>query len=285
VLLQFGIIAWLLIERFGRRRAEAQSQNLSLEVMHLNRAAEAGALSASFAHDLGQPLVSIALNAERARQLLDADRPEIGKLKEAVFDIKHAQGLAAEIIGRFRRLLGRRSDPDIQETDLNAVIADALTILAPEARQRQAELRVEGHRGPLPVRADPVHLLQVLLNLATNAMDAMGDQPVNLRRIVIRTTLRQASDVEVTVSDTGPGIPEQKLRRIFDTFYTTKEHGTGLGLAIARTIVEAYGGTIWAENRTEGGAEVHFVLPLRAERPVRSPSRPDMKTAEAVTAA
>jgi signal transduction histidine kinase len=285
VLLQSAMITWLLIERFGRRRAEAQSHSRSLEVMHLNRAAEAGALSASFAHDLAQPLVAIALNAKRVRSLLSADRLELDKLKEAATDITHAHGHAAGIINQFRKLLKRRSDHDIQEADLNAVIADALTILAPEAKRRQVVLRVEGHRGPLLVSIDPVHLLQLLLNLATNAMDAMADIPADARRITIRATVGQASSVEVIVTDSGPGIPDHKLRQIFDTFYTTKEHGTGLGLSIARTIVETYGGTIWAENRADGGAAVHFTIPLSTARRVQAHAQSEVKKVKAATAA
>ena len=105
LLLQSAMITWLLVERYRRRRAEPKSRSLSLEVMHLNRGAEAGALSASFAHDLGQPLVSIGLNAERAENLLRRDRPELDKLKEVVVEIMHANDHAAEIIKQFRKFV------------------------------------------------------------------------------------------------------------------------------------------------------------------------------------
>ena len=266
LLVQSAMITWLLVEQFGRRTAETRSRKLSLEVIHLNRAAEAGALSASFAHDLGQPTSSIALNAQRAENLLSEDRPELGKIKEAVVDISRANDHAAAIIKQFRKLLKRRSDSEIQqETDLNAVIADALSILSTEANHRQVVLLAEGHKGPLLVRADPVHLLQLVLNLATNAMDAMADIPPDERRVAIRTALLGHSTVGVAVIDSGPGIPDEKVSDIFETFYTTKEHGTGLGLSIARTIVESYGGKIWAENCAEGGAAFHFTIPLSAD--------------------
>jgi signal transduction histidine kinase len=268
LLIQSAIVLWLLMERYARRRAESRSRGLSLEVMHLNRAAEAGALSASFAHDLSQPLVSIALNAQRAGNLLTADQLELGKLKEAVAHIGRANDHASEIIGQFRKLLKRRSDQDVQEADLNAVIADAVDILSSEADQRHIVLDAKGRHEPLLVRADPVHLLQVVLNLATNAMDAMADNAGDARRISIRTTLHRDSKVEVAVMDSGPGIPEQRLSEIFDTFYTTKEHGTGIGLSIARTIIETYGGKIWAENRAEGGAALRFTIPLVVEKTV-----------------
>ena len=114
----------------------------------------------------------------------------------------------------------------------------------------------------LPVRADKVHVQQVILNLATNAMDAMLEAESTERKLVFQTTLTKASKVEVSISDTGRGIPSDQLGSVFDAFYTTKPAGTGLGLSIARTIVETYGGKIWADNRPEGGAVVRFVLPL-----------------------
>ena len=272
LLVQSAMITWLLVEQFRRRRAETRSRKLSLDVIHLNRAAEAGALSASFAHDLGQPTLAIALNAQRAENLLK-DRPELGKIKEAVVDISRANDHAAAIIKQFRKLLKRRSDPEIQqETDLNAVIADALSILSTEADHRQVGLVAEGHKGPLLVRADPIHVLQVLLNLATNAMDAMADSPSDTRRVAIRTAMYADSKVEVVVSDSGPGIPEQVIGEIFDTFYTTKPDGTGLGLSIARTIVETYGGKIWVENCAQGGAAFHFTVPLSTDMPAQPKS-------------
>lgn len=187
-----------------------------------------------------------------------------------MIDISRANDHAAAIIKQFRKLLTRRSDPEIQqEADLYAVIADAVSILSSEANHRQVVLLAEGHKGRLLVRADPIHVLQVLLNLATNAMDAMANNPSDMRRVAIRTAMRADSKVEVVLSDSGPGIPEQVIDEIFDTFYTTKRDGTGIGLSIARTIVDTYGGKIWAENRPEGGAAFHFTIPLSSTMPAQ----------------
>src|SRR5262249_5674786 len=112
-----------------------------------------------------------------------------------------------------------------------------------------------------------VHLQQVLLNLAANGMDAMTDSGNGARRMLIETALTGPREVEVSVADSGTGIPGDKLKTVFDTFYTTKQQGTGLGLSIARTIVETYGGKIWAENRGGGGAVFRFTLPLAVPRP------------------
>jgi len=123
-------------------------------------------------------------------------------------------------------------------------------------------LRTNGVQQPLSVNADRIHVQQVILNLAANAMDAMTDTPPDARAITIQTALAGDSEVEVSISDSGTGIPEHKLGQVFDTFYTTKKEGTGLGLSIVRTIVENYGGQVSAENRIEGGAIFRFTLPL-----------------------
>jgi signal transduction histidine kinase len=260
--IQTAMITWLLLERRSRRSAELESRRRLLEVMHLNRTAEAGALSASFAHELSQPLGAIMLGADSAGRLLGENPPQVGRLKEALVDIRQASQHAAEIIQHLRKLVKRRSEVQLHEFDLNEVIADALSILLPEAKKRNVTLRANGIQQPLPVRADRIHLEQVILNLATNGMDAMTDTAPDARRITIETALREESQVEVSVSDTGTGIPKHKLSEVFNTFYTTKEQGTGLGLSIVRTIVETYGGNIWAENRAGCGAVFRFTLPL-----------------------
>ena len=123
-------------------------------------------------------------------------------------------------------------------------------------------LSTNGVQRSLPIRAEQIHLEQVILNLATNGMDAMANSAAGKRKISIQTALTGGPDVEVSVTDSGTGIPPEKLKDVFDTFYTTKQEGTGLGLSIARTIVETYGGKIWAENRSGGGAVFRFTLPL-----------------------
>jgi signal transduction histidine kinase len=261
--IQAGMIAWLLVERHGRRSAERYARNRLAEVIHLNRSAEAGALSASFAHELSQPLEAIMLSADIGERLLAAGTPEVSKLKEILANIREADQHAVEVVRHLRKLIKRKSDLELQEFDLNKVIADAVHILSPESRRRNIRLRVNGSQQALPVRADPIHLQQVILNLATNGMDAMSNSVSGERAIVIQTSLG-ASCAQVSVSDAGTGIPDQKLDEVFDTFYTTKPHGTGLGLSLARTIVETYGGKIWAENRNGGGAVFRFTVPLHS---------------------
>ena len=260
--LQTAMITWLLLERRRRRNAELESRHRLLQVMHLSRTAEAGALSASFAHELNQPLGAIMLNTDVAERLLEANPPEIDRAKEVLVDIRQADQHASDIIQHLGSLLKRGSQIELQEFDLTEAIADALHIVSPEATKRDVILRANGAQRPLPVRADRIHLQQVILILVTNAMDALDDTAPDARRITVQTALVGESSVEVSVSDSGTGIPEHVLCEVFDTFFTTKKHGTGLGLSIARTIVETYGGKIWAENKAGRGAVFRFTLPM-----------------------
>ena len=266
LLLQGALITWLLFERYRRHRAELESRRRLLEVIHLNRTAAAGALSASFAHELNQPLGAILSNAETAEALLSANPPDLEQLKEILADIRRDDQRAADIIDHLRGLLRRKNDAELQEFDLNEVVRDAARLLGPEATTRGVVLGVSQAQATLPVRADEVHLQQVVLNLAMNGMDAMLSCAPGSRNIRLETALVGEAEAEVSVSDSGTGIPSGKLKEIFETFYTTKPQGTGLGLSIARTIIETYGGRIWAENRTGGGAVFRFTLPLTKTR-------------------
>jgi len=256
------MINLLLLERRRRPNSELESRHRLLQVMHLSRTAEAGALSASFAHELNQPLGAIMLNTDVAERLLEANPPEIDRAKEVLVDIRQADQHASDIIQHLGSLLKRGSQIELQEFDLTEAIADALHIVSPEATKRDVILRANGAQRPLPVRADRIHLQQVILILVTNAMDALDDTAPDARRITVQTALVGESSVEVSVSDSGTGIPEHVLCEVFDTFFTTKKHGTGLGLSIARTIVETYGGKIWAENQAGCGAVFRFTLPM-----------------------
>jgi signal transduction histidine kinase/ABC-type uncharacterized transport system substrate-binding protein len=267
VLFQAGLIGWLLFERHRRRGAEFELRRRLLEVIHLNRTATAGVLSASFAHELNQPLGAILSNAETAEVLITANPIDLGQLKEILSDIRRDDQRAGEIIRHLGGLMKKRNETEFQEFDLNDAVRNAFHLLDPEAMTRGVSLNVSQAEAALPVRADEVHLQQVILNLAMNGMDAMLGCAPGSRKMTLETALAGEAVVEVSVSDSGTGIPNDKLKHVFDTFFTTKPQGTGLGLSIARTIIETYGGTIWAENRLGGGAVFRFTLPLAGAHP------------------
>ena len=262
LLAQAAMIGWLLLEHNRRRVAELESSERLREVIHLERVAAVGAMSASIAHELTQPLQSILTDAETAAILLAENPIDRDQLREIITDIHKSDERAADIIAHMRLLLKKRGEV-VQELNLNDAIREVLNIMAPEARKKGILVSDDQVQGVLHVRADRVHLEQVLMNLVTNAIDAMKDCAPGAGKLTLQTALVGDSQVEVSVSDTGTGIPDDKLKGVFETFYTTKQQGTGLGLSIVRTILETYGGKIWAENRNGGGGAVfRFTIPL-----------------------
>jgi signal transduction histidine kinase len=261
VLAQAAMITWLYFERRRRRIAEMELRQRLLEVIHLNRVATAGVLSASIAHELNQPLGAIQSYSEAAELYLKAEPPNLERVEQILANIRRDNQRAADVISHLRGML-KKSTGKLQEIDLNEVVRDALYFLDLEASKRGIVLSSNQTKGSLPVRADQINLQQVILNLAVNGMDAMQHCAPGSGKISIQTALVGQAATEVSVVDSGTGIPIDRLNEIFDTFYTTKQQGTGLGLSISRTIIETYGGKIWAENQPEGGAVFRFTLPL-----------------------
>jgi signal transduction histidine kinase len=258
--IQSFALLWFFHERRRRQTAEQDSHQHLLEVTRLDRAMTASAMSTSIAHELTQPLAAILNNAETAEILLDAPSLDRDQLKEILADIHRDDQRAVDIIKHLRMLL-KQSELQAQYLDLAEIVRDALEIVEPRAKENSVAIQIDAATTDFCVRADPIHLQQVILNLAMNAIDTMQNVAPDGRILTLR--IRQHDeDVVVSMEDSGPGIPQDKLHTIFKAFVTTKAHGTGLGLSIAQTIIETYGGRIWAENRMQGGAVFHFALKL-----------------------
>ena len=261
LLLQAVIISWLLVERRRRYFAQAEASSRRRQVVRLNRFTTANVLSSSLAHELNQPLGAILSNTEAAQMLLKTNPPDLTQIGEILADIVRDEQRASEIIVGLRNLLNDRKEADLRALDLNDTVPGLVKIVTPEVVRREITLRTVLAPEALPVRADPIHMQQVIMNLVMNGIDAMENEP-RPHNLTIRTRRDAERDVaEVRVSDSGTGIRQEDLTHIFDAFVTTKPQGTGLGLPIARTIIESYGGTIWAENRLRG-AVFCFTLPL-----------------------
>jgi signal transduction histidine kinase len=256
--IQALLILGLLFERRARRRAEVESRrNLALAA-DASRRATMSALASSIAHDLGQPLGAMMLNAEALQRLITIRRATPDTMQEIIADI-HADGLrATQIIARQRAML--RSHPlQKKRIDLQAVVNESVALVAHDISARQIVMTVNRSSSPCAVDGDQVLLQQVLVNLLINAVDAVAEMPPARRQVTIASEL-SAGSVEVSVRDTGPGLPADVLSRLFTPFVSTKPHGLGIGLTIARTIIHAHGGTIQARNNPEGGATFTITL-------------------------
>ena len=230
------------------------------ELAHLARVAALGELSGAFAHELAQPLTAILANAEAALQLAMRESATPPELAEMLRDIIKDDVRAAAMIERLRALLARR-EIRRQPVDLNQIIGEVLALVRSDLIARNVSVRLELAPQPLIVLADAVQLQQVLLNLVVNACEAMSATPPAERQLTITTrTAEHGRKIACSVTDRGHGILQRCLDEIFEPFVTTKSNGLGLGLPICRSILEAHGGRLWAQNTSEGGASLHFLI-------------------------
>jgi len=260
LLIQAGLIAILLHEHRRRQLAEVQSRQRMAELAHVNRFSTAGELTASIAHEINQPLGAILTNAETADAMLQSPSPDIAELRDIVKDILQDDRRASEVIRRMRSLL-KKAPFELKSLDLNDLARETVEFLSSLAVGRKVELISRMTPEALPIQGDRIQLQQVILNLVVNGIDAMRDTPSESRIISIRTS-RVENFAQLSVSDRGSGIPEDKLKVVFEPFFTSRAEGMGMGLSIARTIIEAHNGQIWAKNRDHGGASFRVKLPL-----------------------
>jgi signal transduction histidine kinase len=261
--LQSALMLALVLQRRARARAEAETQRRRVELGQASRLALAGELSASIAHEINQPLGAILANAGAAEALLRRSPGATEELRAILADIRSADVRAGEIIRRVRALVTARQ-AELEPVDINAVVMDVVALLRGEAARREVTVETALEPGLPPVPLDRVQFQQALVNLSINAMEAMSAAPPGKRQLGLRTRAGAEGRVEIAVSDTGPGISDGNLPRIFDSFFTTKAEGTGLGLAITRSIVEAHAGSVHAENLRQGGAQFRILLPVGA---------------------
>ncbi|MHA6767443.1 ATP-binding protein [Sphingobium ummariense] len=242
-----------------QERLEEMRRATQHELARANRVATVGALSASIAHELNQPIASLLIDAKTGRRLVERDSPDMEKIGRILERVERTAERAADIVAKTREniVAGRRA---VHEIDLPKLVAETADLLTHDLARDGVEVQIVAPAELPLIRGDAVELQQVLVNLLTNAADAMRDQ-IGPRRVTIE--MSEHGDLAcVRVADTGPGIPEESLERLFEPFFTTKATGIGMGLQICRSAVETMGGHLMVTNVDGGGACFTFDLPL-----------------------
>ena len=257
--LQTALIVWLVIEHRRRHRAEIQSRNAMAELTQLNRRAGAGALSASIAHDVRQPLAAIAAGTSAALRWLRAEKPNLEKASFALEHAIAANQRASDVVEGVSSMF-KRDASEKAPVDINELVLTVLSILSLELRRNNIEVLTSLAERLPAVMGTRAQLQQVILNLIMNAIEAM--QPAHMRTLRLATRESKPGIVRVSVQDSGTGIDQAHLARIFETLFTTKPSGMGVGLSICKSIVESHEGRIWAVPGCSGGSTFEFDLPV-----------------------
>jgi PAS domain S-box-containing protein len=256
------------LELLARERAFAAERALQVaqaELAHVVRALTVGELATSIAHEVNQPLAAIVTNAEACRRWLSGE-PNLHEAEESLALIVRDGNPASEVIRRIREFLKKDRLPTTG-VDINEVIQEAVALGRADLLKGLVTLRVELSHELSQVQGDRIQLQQVILNLIMNGREAMAFVVDRPRELVVTSQRSDDDGIVVAVRDSGAGIEQQKLERMFDAFFTTKSAGMGMGLSISRPIVEAHGGRIWATLNDGPGLTVQFSVPIENENP------------------
>ena len=261
ILLQAGLISWLIYEHRRRSLAEVRSRNALAELAHFNRLETAGQLSASIAHEINQPITGMVLKASAALRWLSTEKPDVEKVRGILTDIVNAGQRAGDIITGVRAMFKKGTNAKTA-INLNNLINTVLALLHLDLQKEGVRIETQLDQELPAIAGDAVQLQQVILNLIVNAADAM--RVVEPRVLRIQSNRTVSGSVRVSIEDSGTGISEPNRDRIFDPLFTTKVGGMGMGLSICRSIIENHGGKIWASPGVNGGSIFQFELPTKS---------------------
>ncbi len=253
----------VLVDVSEMEQASQEIDALRHQVWHVDRVLRTGALSASLAHELSQPLAAILSNAQAGVRFLQSGSPDLRELQEIFEDIVRDDQRATALVSGVRSMLRKQELPRMPFA-LRELLDEMQALIRNEMATRGIRLRITA-TGPCPVLADRAQIQQVLLNLLMNAIEAVQHQTPQRRLVDVTLTETPDRAVRVAVRDAGEGIPEQDRRRIFEPFHTTKTQGLGMGLVVCSSIIEAHGGRLWLETTAGQGTVFVFTLPMLAE--------------------
>jgi two-component system, LuxR family, sensor kinase FixL len=246
-----------------RQQTQARLQELQDDLLHVSRLRSMGEMAAAMAHELNQPLTATANYTAAAMRLLDAQQPDVARIRQAMEYAMEQTQRSGEIIRRLRSFVGRGETTRQPET-VAKLVEEASALALVGMKERGVTVRLLLDPVVPQVLADRVQIQQVLLNLLRNAVEAM--ETSERRELTLRAE-RSDRMVAISVADTGSGIPPAMEAQLFQPFVTTKREGMGIGLSVCRTIVEAHGGRLWVEPNDGGGSVFRFTLPSVDEAP------------------
>jgi len=244
-----------------RKRAEEERERLrqlEAELAHINRVNMMGELAAALAHEIKQPIAASITSANALLRWLAHDPPDLERARAAAAWIEEDANRAADVINSLQAFYKTGMPAERQMVDVKDIIEEMTVLLRVEADRHSITIHPELEANTPKILANRVQLQQVFMNLMLNAIEAMRDTGGEL---TIRSRANPDDQLIISVSDTGVGLPMESTERIFDPFHTTKPQGTGMGLTITRSIVESYGGRVWATTNQGAGATFHFILP------------------------
>ena len=260
-----NLVRGISLDITKQKKSEEEVRELRQQIAHVGRVSMMGQLASALAHEINQPLAAILRNAEAAELFMQNGSPDLNEIRAILADIRNDDQRAGTVIDQMRGLL-KRHKLDTNPIDVCEVVSEVIILAMPDARARDVKLEARVPVELPPVRGNRIHIQQVLLNLILNGLDALNGVGGRERRVSVIAEFDGAETIEFAVSDTGEGIPPDKLSHVFDPFFTTKANGLGMGLPISRTIIEAHSGKFWAVNNQDGGASFRFTLPVAGER-------------------
>jgi len=244
----------------GQKRLEEQMRRQQAELAHVLRVATMGEMVAEIAHEINQPLGSIANFANALAHRLD----DVDMMRAAAAHIASEALRAGDVIRRLRGFL-RKGESKRERCAVDDIVRDAVRLMEPEMREHRIALTLDLTAARSPIEIDRVQVVQVVLNLLRNSVEAIAAANNGTRRVDVHTAADASDMVVVAIRDSGIGLPVSRSAEIFDPFFTTKERGLGLGLSISRSIIEAHEGRLWARPNVDEGATVGFCLPVRRD--------------------
>ena len=247
-----------------RTLAEEALRQAKADLAHINRVTTVGELAASIGHEVKQPIAAAVTDANTCVRWLTRDHPDLEEARAAAMRVVKDATRASEIISRIR-LLFKKGAPEWELVNVNEVIGEMIVLLHSEANRYNISVRTELAADLPQIMGDRLQLQQVLMNLMINGIDAMKDVE-GARELVIASQRAEDGQLQVSISDSGVGLPAQQADQIFNAFFTTKPHGTGMGLRISRSIIESHGGRLWAADNSPRGATFQFSLPAMPQK-------------------